>query len=107
MTAYKDLKTQKHPTDRVINQIQDNIDAAISPILKNVTSKNKILENITLEVGTVNYISHTLGVELTGWHIIRQRAGAVIWDDQDNCLIKNKFLQLKCSAPCVVDILVF
>ena len=93
-------------TDRVVNQLQDNIANFIEPIGDNVLLSGIILKNVALAVGS-NTIQHGLGRLLLGWFIVRQRASASIYDTQDNNKTPQTTLLLTSSAVVKVDIYVF
>ena len=93
-------------TDRVVNQLQDNIANALSPILKNPQVDGYILSKVTLVSGS-NSINHGLDRELQGWFIVRQRASASIYDAEDSNTTPQKTIMLTSSAGVVVDIYVF
>ena len=78
----------------------------INPLLSNPSLQSIILPNVALASGT-NTVSHLLGRRLQGWRIVRQRALASIYDNQDNNQMPNLTLVLISSAPVVCDIEVF
>ena len=93
-------------TDRTINQLQDYIGGAIGGILKLPLNNSVHLKNVSLAIGS-NTINHTLGRELIGWLIVRQRAGANIYDTQDTNALPDKTLVLVSDATATVDLIVF
>ena len=93
-------------TDRVMNQLQDNIANLLEPISDNVLLPGIILKNVALAVGS-NTIQHQLGRLLLGWFIVRQRASASIYDTQDTNQSPTTTLLLTSSAVVKVDIYVF
>lgn len=93
-------------TDRVVNQLQDNIANFIEPLGNNVLLSGIILKNVALAVGS-NTIQHGLGRLLLGWFIVRQRASASIYDTQDTNPSPTTTLRLTSSAVVVVNIYVF
>ena|ERR1700690_1873345 len=95
------------PIIRVINQLQENIDKAISPITSKSQNDSQILTNIKLLAGQINQVSHLLNKPLTGWKVIRQRQNSIIWDSQDTNTNQSQTLLLNASNTCTVDIEVF
>lgn len=99
-------------TDRVINQLQDNIGNLLEPTATTVEQSpllaGKILTSVALSASS-NTIRHTLGRTLKGWFIVRQRASASIYDTQDSLTAEEKavILKLTSSATVTVDIYVF
>lgn len=77
----------------------------LDPLLSNPLNSASILKNQSLGTGTTT-INHRLGAPLQGWYIIRQRAGATIYDLQDTNPTPQLTLVLHSSAPVVVDIAV-
>lgn len=97
-------------TDRVMNQLQDNIANLLEPTATTVQESpllsGKILEKVVLTTGS-NTIQHTLGRPLKGWFIVRQRASATLYDTQDSNATPQVTLLLTASAGVTVDIYVF
>lgn len=93
--------------DKNIMAIQDNIDFVLKPVLSNPILNSVILKNIELTASVANEISHKLAQNLTGWLLIRNRANAVVWDEQDTNKNAKRTLILQTSANTVVDLLVF
>lgn len=98
--------------DRIVNQMQDNIANLLEPVATTVEQSSllsgKILPQVKLAVGS-NNIKHTLGRQLKGWFMVRQRASASIYDTQDSVPLEQQtvILQLVSSAVVTVDIYVF
>lgn len=99
-------------TDRVMNQLQDNIANLLEPtattVQDSVLLNGKILTKLDLSASS-NTIKHTLGRTLKGWFIVRQRAAATIYDTQDTLTAQEQtvILKLTSSAAVTVDIYVF
>jgi hypothetical protein len=99
-------------TDRLINQLQQNIIAGLKPITSNQQNQGTIVAQVTLQpVGSgtpfVNVVKHGLGYPLTGWSIVRKRATADVWDNQDMNSTPSTTLLLFSSALVTVDLYVF
>lgn len=92
--------------DQALSQLQSTWAAALDPLLKLPIANSLILKNIVLSSGS-NTINHKLGRNLMGWTIVRQRAGATIYDTQDTSPTPALTLTLVSSAPVSVDLLVF
>lgn len=92
--------------DRNVNQLQSNISVALFPILQNPQTQGSILENVALVNGS-NTINHGLNRTLQGWSIVRQRASASIYDNQDNNTNPTKTLILISNAAVTVNLYVF
>ena len=93
---------------RVVNQLQSNIEQSFLPLINNkLQNDSLILTNIELTAGQANVIDHKLGRKLTGWHVIRLRSNAIVYDDQDNNSLPGLNLILHTSANTTVDLLVF
>lgn len=78
----------------------------IDPIISNPANQSLLLKNVVLVTGT-NTINHKLGRKLQGWVVVRLRAAATIYDDQDNNIMPQLTLTLVSSAPVTADIEVF
>lgn len=102
--AIKIARVQSKNTE--LNQVQDNIQRALAPLLGNQVLLGVLLAGIVLKAG-VNSVNHTLGRKLTGWTIVRQRAEAQLWDTQDSNPTPNLTLSLNSTAAVTVDLYVF
>lgn len=100
-------KFQKITTsDRVINQIQDNITKVVNPLTNIPLNSGNLLTSVSLVSG-LNTVNHKLGRALVGWFIVRQRAAASVYDTQDTNLTPTLTLNLSSSANVIVDLFVF
>jgi len=102
MAQLKTLKLE----DEVHNRIQDNTKKAVAQINSNSLTSGTVLTSIALKSGS-NTINHKLGKTLTGWFIVRQRASAIIYDQQDSNKTPSQTLVLNSSVDVTVDIYVF
>lgn len=93
-------------TDRVVNQIQDNLGRTLNPLTNQPLNSGNILTSVTLVTGA-NSINHKLGRPLVGWFVTRIRASATLYDTQDTNKTPNLTLNLVSSANVVVDLFVF
>lgn len=92
--------------DKSLSYVQDNLIKAITDLQAAPTIRGQILSSIILTSGD-NTVNHLLGRTLVGWHIVRQRASATIYDKQDTNTSTDSTLVLNASAAVTVDILVF
>lgn len=100
-------KFQKLVTqDRVINQLQQNVEQVLNPLLGQPLNSGNILTSISLNSGS-NTIDHKLGRKLQGWFTVRVRSSATIFDTQDSNPTPQLNLLLTASANVVVDLFVF
>jgi len=102
MNKLRRVQTQ----DREVNQLQSNVAEVLDPIAALPVINGNILTNVALLAGD-NSINHKLGMRLTGWIVIRQRAAAEIFDKQVTNPTPTVTLVLNVSAPVVVDLYVF
>jgi hypothetical protein len=79
--------------------------SALNPLFS-AQNQSQILENVALINGTTR-VNHKLGRKLIGWHIVRQRASASIYDTQDTNPTPEIDLVLVSSANVTVNIEVF
>jgi hypothetical protein len=93
-------------TDRLINQLQNNIISGLKPLTSNAQNQGTIVASVQLKAGS-NTVSHGLGYQLTGWTIVRQRSAASIYDQQDANATPQTTLVLVSSASALVDIYCF
>lgn len=93
-------------TSQTFMLLQTNWKSQLDPILSNPTIQNLILKNVLLINGTT-VINHLLGHKLRGWKIVRQRAAASIYDNQDSNQTPQLTLILISDAAVSVDLEVF
>jgi hypothetical protein len=93
-------------SDRVINQIQDNIGLVVNPVAAIPLNSGNLLQQVSLLSGS-NSVNHKLGRALIGWFLVRQRAAASVYDTQDTNPTPTLTLNIVASTDCVVDIYVF
>lgn len=86
--------------------MQTNWSSQLNPLLAAPSNNSTILKNVSLTTGT-NTINTTLGRALQGWTIVRQRAAASVYDNQDSNPNPTLTLVLISSANVICDIEVF
>lgn len=91
---------------RELSMLQTQWASQINPVLANPILNNNILKNVSLVAGS-NTINHLLSRKLQGWIIVRQRALASIYDNQDSNPNPAQTLILTSNNPVVVDLVVF
>jgi hypothetical protein len=89
-----------------ISQLQTVWRSILEPFLRKQQNQSIILKNISLISGTTT-VKTGLDRPLEGWKIVRQRASASIYDNQDANADPASSLILISSAAVVVDIEVF
>jgi hypothetical protein len=89
-----------------LSLLQTNWAQQLNPIIEKPTNQSNILKSVSLTTGT-NVINHLLGRTLQGWKIVRQRALATIYDNQDNNQSPQITLFLVSSANVSIDLEVF
>lgn len=92
--------------DQAVQMMQSRWSSALNPVLANPATSGIILKNIMLINGS-NTINHLLGRKLQGWRLVRQRAAASIYDQQDSNLKQELTLILVSNANISCDIEVF
>lgn len=68
---------------RALNTLQSNVAEVFAPMIAASQNDSQILVGVVLAPGIVNVVSHKLGRKLAGWKIVRLRANALVWDEQD------------------------
>lgn len=86
--------------------MQNNWAKLIEPFLSNPPNQCSVLKSVSLLTGT-NTINHKLGRKLQGWKVVRQRAAASLYDNQDSNQKPELTLILIASANVTVDLEVF
>lgn len=93
--------------DDQLERIQSHIEEVFESIADIEVTDGRLIKSISLISGQANEVSHGLGRSVEGWQVVRQRADARIWDNQDSNKKKNLTLDLRCSANVTVDLWVF
>ena len=78
----------------------------IDPFLKRPSNQCLILKDVSLAVGS-NVINHRLGRKLQGWRLVRKRAAAEIYDEQDDNQMPELTLILNSDSVVSIDLEVF
>lgn len=99
---YKKIKSD----DDVLNRVQDQIAYSIAQLIRTEPLDGRLIPNVSLTAGA-NSVEHKLGRDLRGWIVVRKRANANIWDEQDSNTRSSLFLNLQTSADVTVDLWVF
>lgn len=97
---------QVQSDDRNMNQLQQNISTAVTPLLRNPVLNGIILDNVSLVMGA-NSVQHKLNRKLQGWVLVRVRNDATIYDTQDSNPTPEVTLHLVASADVIVNLYVF
>lgn len=95
-----------HGVSKDLSLLQTNWASIINPVIDLPLVRGFILQRVILTVGS-NTINHLLGRKLQGWTIVRQRAQASIYDNQDQNQQAALTLILVSDAVVTVDIYVF
>lgn len=90
-----------------LNQVQNNVEEAINPIINSNIVDGVLLRNLKLCALQANLITHKLGRPPLGWIVVRQRADSRIWDVQDSNVLKKTTLAITCSHEVEVDLWIF
>ena len=94
-------------SDNELQKVQQNVENAITPIIRKEIIDGVLLKKVCLDPGVANEIKHGLGREPQGWEIVRKRADARIWDVQDFNNNPSKTLSIAASHTVTVDIWIF
>lgn len=92
--------------DPDLNKVQDTLVRTLNPVFNTPILGGNLIQGAILKTG-FNAINHKLGRTLVGWIIVRQRAAASIYDDQDFNTVPAQTLILVTDAPVTVDIYCF
>lgn len=93
-------------SDRLLNQLQQNIIGGLEIITKNPLASGTFLTNVALASGD-NTVQTGLDYPITGWLVVRQRASATIYDKQDTNANASTTLVLNASGAVTVDLYIF
>lgn len=93
--------------NRQVNQFQQALTKALTPLTSNPISNATILPNILLVSGKVTQVPTKINRNIQGWILIRQRGNSVVWDTQDTNQNASQTLALNTTANTIVDLMVF
>jgi hypothetical protein len=85
---------------------QDRWASQLDPVIASAPNNSNILKNVVLAIGS-NVINHKLGRVLQGWQLVRIRAAATIYDNQDSNQTPDLTLILVSNAVVTIDLEVF
>lgn len=94
-------------SNQELNKVQQNVENALSTIIRKPIIDGILLKNVCLEPSISNEVKHSLGREPLGWIVVRLRADARIWDVQDYNRNPSKTLSLAASHSVTVDLWIF
>lgn len=87
--------------------VQDNVERAINPLLRNPIIDGVLVRGIALLAANETAVSHMLGRDLIGFVITRRNANAVVYEATTANTQRDKVVLLKTSADCTADIYFF
>lgn len=90
-----------------LSKVQQNIENAFTPLLRNPIVDGVLLEDICLKPETVNEVLHKLDRKPLGFLIVRKRSDSRIWDVQDSNPSPTQTFSICASHEVVVDIYIF
>lgn len=93
--------------DTGVMKMQENIDAALVPILNAQIIDGVLLTGVSLLTGTTNVVEHRLNRKPLGYIVVLKSANANVWDSQSTNKLPTSTLELLCSANVVVNLWVF
>ncbi len=102
------LKRIQVADDKNLQLIQDNVDAAITPMQAIPFVGGTVISAKALVTGQDNLVAHKLGHPVNVWSVIRQSANSVVWEQSSTQLgnesTDKNFINLRCSANCTVSL---
>jgi len=88
-----------------LGQVQDNVSAALGPILSQPLIAGHLIKNIHLAVGD-NTLQHSLNRPVS-WFVCGQSAPSTFYDKQASNKLPNLTLILNASAACTISLFIF
>lgn len=85
-----------------LNKVQDNIEAALGPVLGSAIIDGVLLSNVELQTG-LNVVAHKLGREPRGWILVSPQANESIWSSGQT----RSTLLINASGPITSSFWVF
>lgn len=93
-------------TDRVLTQIQSNIDQAFSEIQEGPVLRGVLIKQVAIATSNT-FIDHGLGRDFQGFVVARINADARVWESPTNNVQPNTQIILKASAVCTINLWVY
>lgn len=91
---------QINTSDKNLQLIQDATAAVVDPIEAKPIVQGLLLRGLVLKTGQDNNVPHTLGRQLVMWLLAGINAAATVYEFK---AADSKFLYLRCSADCTVN----
>lgn len=89
--------------NRQFNKFQTSLASALMPFTSTPMSTPVLLENVELKASGPTVVKHGLNRTLIGWHVVRLKANAVIWESSAD----NNTVTLNTTADVTVSLVVF
>lgn len=89
------------------SSIAQSISDMLRPLLAKEILDGRLVSEISLATGVTNHVSHKLQRAIQGWIVVKSNADSRFWDGEDSNINRQAFLDLHCSANCVVSLWVF
>ena len=90
-----------------LNQVQENVDRALRPILRSPLLFGVLMRGQLLASASVTRVQHGLGRVPLGWVVVGKNANATIWESTSDNSFRERSLQLECSTDVTASIWVF
>lgn len=87
--------------------VQENIGRTLDDLTRREHLSSELLEPVSLLSASTVDVAHKLGRKLTGWHVVDIDTAATVHRDTASESDLGLFLPLKCSADCIVRLVVF
>ena len=104
MAGIKSFKTI-NTTEFELGQVQDNVAAALGPVLSQPLIGGHLLKSIHLVAGD-NVLQHSFGKPVS-WFVCGQSATAQFYDKQASNKLPKMTLILNSSAACTISLFIF
>lgn len=101
------MKALKKVSTKVadLNKVQENVEAALTPIIACPLVNGLVLKNVELVSGQDNIVAHKLQRRPQGWFVVSPKQSATVWELTSALPASN--LNLRCSANVTLDLWVF
>lgn len=101
MKAVKKVSTQLAD----LNKVQENIQAAVDPIIMCPLVNGVLLVNIRVLTGQANMVPHKLGRRPRGWFVVSPKQDVRVWEEFSE--LPSSMLKLQSSANATINLWVF
>lgn len=104
LKAFRRVNLGKDPA---LTQLQDNISAALQPLVKNPLLDGLLIDDITLTSGSTTVVNHGLGRKVRGYIVVKSNANVTVYIVEANQVAPEAQLVLSTTVTATISLYVF